>query len=89
MGLQELSTNFHDLKQKKITKLFLRRTFVVRRFCVEKVRDMCGDWKSPAMSTHMCGCKFCVGVDAKGCDQDMENVFLLICGPCHENLMTS
>ena len=44
----------------------LNRRFEMRNFSKEKAKDKPGDWKSPAMYTHVCGYKFCVGVDANG-----------------------
>ena len=42
----------------------LNRRFEMRNFSREKARD--GEWKSPAMYTHMFGYKFCLGVLANG-----------------------
>ncbi len=42
------------------------RTFEMKEFTAEKDKDKPRDWKSPAMYTHMCGYKFCIGLDANG-----------------------
>ena len=47
--------------------IYLNRRFVMKNFSREKAKDKDSDWKSPAMYTHMCGYKFCIGVDANGC----------------------
>ena len=44
----------------------LNRKFKMKYFSHEKAKDLIDDWKSPAMYTHVCGYKFCVGVDANG-----------------------
>ena len=44
----------------------LRRTFEMNNFGNEKAKESYEDWKSPAMYTHVCGYKFCIGVDANG-----------------------
>ncbi len=41
--------------------------FVMNNFSKEKAKNKISDWKSPAMYTHVCGYKFCIGVDANGC----------------------
>ena len=46
--------------------VYLNRKFKMKNFSQEKAKDVINDWKSPAMYTHMCGYKFCVGVDANG-----------------------
>ena len=45
----------------------LKRTFEMENFSKEKAKDKYDDWKSPAMYTHVCGYKFCIGIDANGC----------------------
>ena len=45
----------------------LNRRFEMKNFSREKAKDKESDWKSPAMYTHVCGYKFCIGVDANGC----------------------
>ena len=47
----------------------LRHTFAMHSFSVEKAKDRYDDWKTPPMYTHLCGYKFCIGVDANGCVQ--------------------
>ena len=42
----------------------LDRIFEMTNFNAEKAKNECDDWKSPAMYTHVCGYKFCIGVDA-------------------------
>ena len=44
----------------------LKRSFAVANFSKEKLRSKVDDWKSPAMYTHVCGYKFCIGVDTNG-----------------------
>ena len=44
----------------------LNRRFEMQNFSHEKAKDKLNDWNSPAMYTHMCGYKFCIGVDANG-----------------------
>ena len=46
--------------------VYLNRKFEMKNFSQEKAKDVIDDWKSPAMYTHVCGYKFCVGVDANG-----------------------
>ena len=46
--------------------VYLNHKFEMKNFRLEKAKDMTNDWKSPAMHTHVCGYKFCVGVDANG-----------------------
>ena len=45
---------------------YLNRRFEMKNFSREKAKDKYSDWKSPAMYTHVCGYKFCIGVDANG-----------------------
>ncbi len=40
------------------------RKFEMKNFSLEKAKDKREDWMSPAIYTHMCGYKFCIGVDA-------------------------
>ena len=44
----------------------LKRTFEMENFSKEKAKDKAYDWESPAMYTHVCGYKFCIGIDANG-----------------------
>ena len=46
--------------------MILNRRFEMKNFSHEKAKDKYSDWKSPAMYTHVCGYKFCIGVDANG-----------------------
>ena len=46
------------------------RRFDMKNFSREKAKDKECDWKSPAMYTHVCGYKFCIGVDANGFGAD-------------------
>ena len=54
-------------KLSKMSSMILNRRFEMKNFSREKAKDMSCDWKSPAMYTHVCGYKFCIGVDANGC----------------------
>ena len=51
---------------KKVSGMILDRTFEMTNFSQKKAKDKYDDWKSPAMYTHVCGYKFCIGVDANG-----------------------
>ena len=64
--VQELNKTFQNFKQQVSSAIFLHRRFEMRNFSAEKRKDKPGDWKSPAMYTHMNGYKFCIGVDANG-----------------------
>ncbi len=44
----------------------LNRRFIMKNFSKEKAKSVINSWKSPAMYTHVCGYKFCIGVDANG-----------------------
>ena len=44
----------------------LNRKFEMKTFSRERARNLHFDWKSPDMYTHVCGYKFCIGVDANG-----------------------
>ena len=59
-----------DQNEVKVSQLsnivYLNRTFEMKNFSEEKAKDKSVDWKSPAMYTHACGYKFCIGVDANG-----------------------
>ena len=41
-------------------------SFTMENFSREKAKDCHSDWKSPPMYTHVCGYKFCIGIDANG-----------------------
>ena len=72
--LQEHGKRFVRLEEKsdqnegalgKVTNfIYLKRRFAMENFSLEKVKDKVGNWKSPAMYTHVCGYKFCIGIDA-------------------------
>ena len=51
---------------KMSSMIYLNRRFEMMNFGREKAKDKSSDWKSPAMYTHVCGYKFCIGVDANG-----------------------
>ena len=51
-------------KLSMMSSTILNRRFEMKNFSHEKAKDKLGDWKSPAMYTHVCGYKFCIGVDA-------------------------
>ena len=40
--------------------------FTMENFSKEKAKNKPRDWKSPPMYTHLCGYKFCIGIDANG-----------------------
>ena len=61
----------------EITKFPLRRTFAIENFGGLKVREVEDeDWKSPAMYTHACGYKFCIGVHPNGIGKGIMAVYL-------------
>ena len=74
--LQELDEKFVELQKKsyqnevavnEVTNFIsLKRTFTMENYSIEKEKDEMGIWKSPAMYTHLCGYRFCVGIDANG-----------------------
>ena len=54
---------------KEITKFIdLKRTFEMENFSKEIAKDKISDWNSPALYTHAFGYKFCIGIDANGCE---------------------
>ena len=53
-------------KLSMMPRIYFNRRFEMKNFSREKAKDKCSDWKSPAMYTHVCGYKFCIGVDANG-----------------------
>ena len=59
---KELEQNFLKLSH----HVSFNRRFKMESFSKEKAKDVISDWKSPAMYTHVCGYKFCIGVDANG-----------------------
>ena len=66
--LQEVGVQLNQLKTS--TEHFCRLQpsyqFTMENFSKEKAKDKPGDWKSPPMYTHLCGYKFCIGIDANG-----------------------
>ena len=74
--LQEQEKKFVRLEEKsdqnegalkEVTNIIiLKRRFAMENFSLEKVKNKVGDWMSPAMYTHMCGYKFCIGIYANG-----------------------
>ena len=76
--LQEQEKKFVRLEEKSVQnegavdnvanliKIILKRRFAMENFSLEKVKVMVGDWKSPAMYTHVCAYKFCIGIYANG-----------------------
>ena len=73
--LQRMEQKFHEELRHKSDQLemalkertILKRTFAIENFSKEKAKDRPDNWKSPAMYTHVCGYKFCIGIDANGC----------------------
>ena len=53
-------------KLSMMPRIYFDRRFEMKNFSHEKAKDKHGDWRSPAMYTHVCGYKFCIGVDANG-----------------------
>ena len=64
--LEEKSVQNEGAVGKVINFINLKRRFVMENFSLEKVKDKDGDWKSPAMYTHVCGYKFCISIAANG-----------------------
>ena len=73
--LQEQAMKLDELKKitersEKLERMCgLRHTFTMYNFSLEKAKDMYDNWKTLPMYTHLCGYKFCIGVDANGCVQ--------------------
>ena len=61
--LEEKSHKYEGAVDEVTNFINLKRRFVMENFSLEKVKDVFNDWKSPAMYTHMCGYKFCIGID--------------------------
>ena len=60
-------SNQNEINLKKFSGMIsLDRTFEMTNFSAEKAKNKTSDWKSPDMYTHVCGYKFCIGVDANG-----------------------
>ena len=64
--LEEKSDQNEGALDKVTNFIILKRRFAMENFSLEKVKDKVFKWKSPAMYTHMCGYKFCVGIAANG-----------------------
>ncbi len=74
--LEEKDKEVSELKfslqenQQRVSDLFnmivLSRKFEMKNFSLETAKNKRDDWMSPAMYTHMCGYKFCIGVDVNG-----------------------
>ncbi len=63
----QVKSNQNEVAVKEVANFInLKRTFAMENFMIEKVKDKPRDWKSPAMYTHMCGYRFCIGIDANG-----------------------
>ena len=59
-------SDHHKVKVSKVSSMLcLNRRFEMKNFSHEKAKKT-DDWKSPAMYTHVCGYKFCIGVDVNG-----------------------
>ena len=60
-------TTQNNINITKLSRMIsLERIFEMKNFSIEKAKDKTSDWKSPAMYTHVCGYKFCIGMDANG-----------------------
>ena len=60
-------SNQNEINIKKVSCVIsLDRRFEMTNFSAEKAKNERCDWCSPAMYTHVCGYKFCIGVDANG-----------------------
>ena len=69
--LREMGTELNQLKTKTELEFSWCRLqppyrFIMENFSKEKAKDKPRDWKSPPMYTHVCGYKFCSGIDANG-----------------------
>ena len=64
--LQEQEKKLQEQIKEVTTFINLKRRFAMENFSIEKKKDMPHGWKSPVMYTHVCGYKFCVGIDANG-----------------------
>ena len=52
----------------------------MKNFSHEKTKDKLRDWFSPAMYTHVCGYKFCIGVDANGSFHGRgKSIYVAVC----------
>ena len=97
--LQEQEKKFVRLEEKSVqnegavdnvTNFILKRRFAMENFSLEKVKDKDGDWKSPAMYTHVCGYKFCIVIAANGCGAargEAMSVYLYTMPGEHDHLL--
>ena len=64
--------DMNDITVSKLSGfIFLNRRFEMKNFSQKKAKSC--DWKSPAMYTHVCGYKFCIGVAANAYDYGFGN----------------
>ena len=54
----------NEVKFKEINSINLKRIFAIENDTMEKEKDRFNDWESPAMYTHICVYKFCIGINA-------------------------
>ena len=73
LKLQQEKSSQNEAAQNTFINFFLNRTFGIENFSQEKAKDMESDWMSPAMYSHVCGYKFCIGIDASGYDDENGN----------------
>ena len=84
-------SNQNEIDIKKVSGMIsLDRRFEMTNFSAEKAKDELCYWYSPAMYTHVCGYKFCIGVDANGYVFGRRNVVYVdvwgIPGDCDDQL---
>ena len=70
-----------DRNETKLSELssmtVLNRKFEMKNFSRDRAKNRQFNWKSPAMYTHVCGYKFCIGVEANGfCSGLGKSVFV-------------
>ena len=67
---QDLKDKFVNTVTKTATVMtrLTENSFVMENFSKEKNKDKYNDWTSPTKYTHPGGYKFCIGIDANGCD---------------------
>ena len=73
---KELKTEVKVLKRRcnnAERMLCMDYKFTMENFSKERAKDLYDDWKSPPMYTHLCGYKFCIGIDANGCGNTQGN----------------
>ena len=64
-----MKSDQNEMKASRLTnRNSLDRSFEMKNFSREKAKDEIDNWKSPALYTHVYGYKFCIGVDANGCE---------------------